>query len=525
MLIIGGGATGTGIARDLALRGVRCILAEQGDINAGTSGANHGLLHSGARYVSSDQGSAMECRDEGALLKQLAPQCIEDAGGLFVAVQGDDEKYVADFPHLCSQCDIPVKELDVKEARELEPVLSDRLIAAYAVNDASIDPFKLSLENMAQAQELGCTLLRFTKVIGFEKKNSKIQATHLQDTVTGEKISIEADQVVSATGAWAGEVAALAGVKIDIICSKGSLLVTHNRITDRVVNRLRASANADILVPGGTVSILGTTSIRIENLDQVYPTVEEVDAMVGEAVKMIPALETARFIRAYVKMIPALETARFIRAYAGVRPLVGSRTASDDRSVSRSFALIDHTEDGLENFISISGGKLTTYRLMAEKTADLVCGHLGVSKPCLTRIEPLPEAQPGKWTQPGLAPRLWMQKHEPEDILLCECEMVPKSAVDSIVDAIRKQDGQPDLKAISLRSRIGKGACQGTFCGVRVSAYLFDQGELTFDQCLDGLREFLAKRWHGQYPTLWDKQLVQSELLEALYCGLFGLEL
>ncbi len=509
VLIIGGGATGTGLARDLALRGVQSILVEQGDINAGTSGANHGLLHSGARYVSSDQGSAIECREEGALLKQMAPQCIEDAGGLFVAVEGDDEKYVADFPHLCSQCDIPVKELDVKAARELEPTLSDKLIAAYEVQDASIDPFKLSLENIAQAQELGCTLLRFTKVVGFEKSGKKIRATHLQDIITGEETIIEAEQVISAAGAWAGEIAALAGLEIDIICSKGSLLVTHNRITDRVVNRLRASANADILVPGGTVSILGTTSIRIDNLDQVYPTVEEVDAMVGEAVKMIPALETARYIR----------------AYAGVRPLVGFKSASDDRDVSRGFALIDHAEEGLENFTTISGGKLTTYRLMAEKTANLICGRMGVSKPCLTRIEPLPETQPGKWTQPGLAPKLWMQKHEPEDILLCECEMVPKSAVDSIVDAIRKQDGQPDLKAISLRSRIGKGACQGTFCGVRVTAYLFDQGELTFDQCLAGLREFLGKRWYGQYPTLWDKQLVQSELLEALYCGLFGLEL
>ncbi|NIP28462.1 MAG: FAD-dependent oxidoreductase, partial [Phycisphaerae bacterium] len=109
VLIIGGGATGTGIARDLALRGVKCILVEKGDINAGTSGANHGLLHSGARYVSSDQGSAIECREEAALLKKLAPQCIEDCGGLFVAVQGDDEKYVADFPHLCAQCEIPVE--------------------------------------------------------------------------------------------------------------------------------------------------------------------------------------------------------------------------------------------------------------------------------------------------------------------------------------------------------------------------------------------------------------------------------
>jgi glycerol-3-phosphate dehydrogenase len=509
VLIIGGGATGTGIARDLALRGVQCILVEKGDINAGTSGANHGLLHSGARYVSSDQGSALECREEAELLKKLAPQCIEDCGGLFVAVQGDDEKYVVDFPQLCSQCHIPVKELDVKEARELEPVLSDQLIAAYAVNDASIDPFKLSLENIAQAQELGASLLRFTKVVGFEIKNKTIQTTHLRDLATEEEIVIKADQVVNASGAWAGEVAALAGVRVDMIYSKGSLLVTHNRIADRVINRLRASANADILVPGGTVSILGTTSIRIENLNQVYPTIEEVDTMVSEATKMIPTLESVRYIR----------------AYAGVRPLVGSKSAEDDRDISRSFTLINHAQDGLNNFVTISGGKLTTYRLMAEKTADLVCDHLGVSKPCLTRTEPLPEAQPARWTQPGLAPKLWMQKHEPDDILLCECEMVPKSAVDSIVDAIRKQDGKPDLKAIALRSRIGKGACQGTFCGVRVTAYMFDQGELIFDECLSGLREFLRKRWHGQYPTLWDKQLVQSELLEALYCGLLGLEL
>ena len=509
VLIIGGGATGTGLARDLALRGVESILVEQGDINSGTSGANHGLLHSGARYVSSDQGSARECRAEGAFLKKMAPHCIDDTGGLFIAVEGDDEKYIADFPQLCARCDIPVKELSIKEARELEPVLTDKLIAAYAVKDASIDPFKLSLENIAQAQTLGCTLLRFTKVTGFQIKCKTIQTTRLQDTVTGEKITIKAEQVVNATGAWAGEIAALAGVKVAMIYSKGSLLVTHSRITERVVNRLRASANADILVPGGTVSILGTTSIRIDNLDQVYPTIEEVDTMVGEAVKMIPILETVRFIR----------------AYAGVRPLVGSKSAVDDRDISRSFTLIDHAPDGLDNFVTISGGKLTTYRLMAEKTADLVCRRLSITKPCLTRAEPLPETQPARWTQPGLAPRLWVQQHEPQDLLLCECEMVPKSAVDSIVEAIRDQDGQPDLKTISRRSRIGKGACQGTFCGVRLTAYLADQGQLKPGMSLTDLKAFLNERWHGQYPTLWDKQLVQSELMEALHCGLFGLEL
>jgi glycerol-3-phosphate dehydrogenase len=362
---------------------------------------------------------------------------------------------------------------------------------------------------MAQAQELGSTLLRFTRVVGFEKGHQKIRATRLQNIITGEELFIEAEQVINATGAWAGVVAGLAGAAIDIIYSKGSLIVTHNRITERAVNRLRPSTSADILVPGGTVSILGTTSIRIDNLDQIYPTVAEVDTMVGEAVQMIPALETARYIR----------------AYAGVRPLVGSRSASDDRSVSRSFALIDHSEDGLENFTTISGGKLTTYRLMAEKTADLVCRRMGVSNPCLTRTQPLAISQPAKWTQPGLASKLWLKHHEPEDILLCECEMVPKSAVDDIVDSIREQKGRPDLKAIALRSRIGKGACQGTFCGVRVTAYMNDIGELASEESLINLRDFLNQRWKGQHPTLWDKQLVQAELLEALYCGLFGIEL
>src|SRR5210317_1780406 len=130
VLIIGGGATGTGLARDLALRGVNCVLAEYRDINAGASGANHGLLHSGGRYVFADKQSAKECRQEGKLLKNLAPHCIEDTGGLFIAVEGDDESYVADFPNLCSQCDIAVQPVDVKEARELEPELSDKLIAA-----------------------------------------------------------------------------------------------------------------------------------------------------------------------------------------------------------------------------------------------------------------------------------------------------------------------------------------------------------------------------------------------------------
>lgn len=509
VLIIGGGATGTGLARDLSLRGIQCVLVEKDDINAGASGRNHGLLHSGARYVSSDQEAAKECREEGELIKKLAPHCVDNTGGLFVAVEGDNENYAADFPQLCDECGIPATSLDIRDAREMEPELSEKTIAACMVEDASIDPFMLSLENMAHAQNLGSTYIRHMKVAGFKISGNRIQSVNLRNTLNRKETTVEADQVVNAAGVWSGEIAALADIKIDMVYSKGTLLITQNRITQRVVNRLRKASDADILVPGGTVSIIGTTSTHIDNPDDIYPTVREVDYIIEEGGAMLPVLRKTRYIR----------------AYSGVRPLVRLKASGDDRDVSRGYTLIDHTENGLENFITITGGKLTTYRLMAEKTADTVCRHLGVSAPCKTRTEPFPRSEHGKWTEPGFAPREWMRKNDPTDILLCECEMVSESAVDDIIASLAHQKKMPDLCSIGLRSRVGKGPCQGTFCSLRIAAHMYDQGYLEADQGTPSLREFLRKRWRGQRPLLWDTHLVQAELQEAMHCGFLGLEL
>ena len=95
VIIIGAGASGAGLARDLALRGVDCLLLERGDVNAGASGRNHGLLHSGARYAVVDPRAAAECAREGAIIKRILPQCVDDCGGLFVAVPGDDPDYIS----------------------------------------------------------------------------------------------------------------------------------------------------------------------------------------------------------------------------------------------------------------------------------------------------------------------------------------------------------------------------------------------------------------------------------------------
>lgn len=513
VVVIGAGVTGTGLARDLALRGVHCIVVEKQDVNAGASGGNHGLLHSGARYIASDAAVARECFQENQLLRKIIPHCIEATNGLFVAVAGDDEKYIADFAPACQRCGIPTRPVDLKEAREMEPVLSEKIIAAFEVDDATIDPFKLSLDNVAAAQGKGCQLLRYCKVIGFDMAKGRVDRVNVQDELTGKTFGIAGQVVVNAAGAWAAEVAGLAGIKMNMRYSKGSLLVTQNRMAKRVLNRLRSASDGDILVPGGTVSILGTTSGRVNTPDVIYPEVHEVDAIINEGAAMVPELLTTRYIR----------------AYCGVRPLMGesAKGAGDDRSVSRGFVLIDHAllPEEIVNFITITGGKLTTYRLMAEKVADLVCQRLGINIPCRTALDPLPGTVNARWTEPGLAPNMWLRKHSGKDILLCECEMVPQSVVDEISTTICEHNGQPGLKAIGLRSRIGKGPCQGTFCSQRVAAHLYDRGDLQGPSGVGELRTFLRERWRGQRPLLWNISLAQAELLEAVHCGLFGLEL
>lgn len=509
VLIIGGGVTGTALARDLALRGVDCILIEKDDINAGASGRNHGLLHSGARYVAGDREAAMECRAEGDILKRVAAHTIQDTGGYFVAVQGDDERYIADFPLHCARAGITACAVDVAVARALEPALSERAIAVFEVPDAAIDPFQLSLDSMAQAQRLGTRLMRRSRVVGFEREGRRIRAVRVQPLGSGQEVRIEAAQVVNAAGAWAREVALLAGASVAMTYSKGTLLVTHTRLANRVVNRLRRPSNADIMMPGGTVSIVGTTSTQVDTLDDIHATTADADLIVDEAARMLPALATMRFIR----------------AYAGVRPLLGSAGAADSRAVSRGFALFDHEDQGLDNLATITGGKLTTCRLMAERAADLVCCRLGVTRPCLTATTPLPAAPECAWTTPGRSPREWMRSHGPDDTLLCECEMVPGSAVDAIYAALRSAGDTPTLTDIGLRSRVGKGACQGGFCAVRSVAHLYQRGDFAARRGLAEILDFFGERWRGQHAVLWGEQLAQAELMEALHCGLFGEEL
>ena len=124
-LVIGGGATGTAIARDLSMRGVSVCLLERGDLASGTTGSYHGLLHSGGRYATTDLGTARECAEENAILRRIAPHCIEDTGGLFLILDGRSELlFQKPFVEGCRAAGIPTEELSHREVMAEEPLIA-----------------------------------------------------------------------------------------------------------------------------------------------------------------------------------------------------------------------------------------------------------------------------------------------------------------------------------------------------------------------------------------------------------------
>ncbi len=153
VVIIGGGATGAGVLRDWAQRGMRTILVEKDDIANGTTGRNHGLLHSGARYAVTDPHSAVECIRENRILKKVASHCIEETGGLFVTLPEDDLGFQQTFVDGCNSAGIETEVLVLGAALRVEPNVNPQLLGAVRVPDGTVDPFHLTAANILDGEE------------------------------------------------------------------------------------------------------------------------------------------------------------------------------------------------------------------------------------------------------------------------------------------------------------------------------------------------------------------------------------
>jgi glycerol-3-phosphate dehydrogenase len=371
VLIVGGGGTGGALAHDLALRGLRVTLVERGEFTSGTTGRHHGLLHSGARYAVNDRESAVECIEENRILRAIAPGSFEENDGLFVAITDEDMAYLPSFLEGCAASDIPTEQLTPEQALRLEPMLNPQMKAAVRVPDATMDAMRMPLRFFATARKNGAMLLNHVEVMGLLLHDGVVSGASIHDHVTGRDAEIHADITVNATGPWSEKIATMAGVDVPIRPSPGVLLALRGRMCNMVINHLHASGDGDIVVPQRALSIVGTSSWVVEDPDDLG----------------VPDDHVARMVTEGSKLIPAVATATHRAAWSAARPLIGSRGDADSgRELSRTFKTIDHAaEGGAQGFVTITGGKGTTLRGMAEVCANVVCRKLGVDEPCRTR--------------------------------------------------------------------------------------------------------------------------------------------
>lgn len=525
VIIIGGGATGAGIARDCARRGLRVTLVERDDIATGATGRNHGLLHSGARYAVTDPESARECIAENAILKRVARHCVEPTGGLFITLPEDSLDYQQTFIDACRAAGIDARQLTPEQALQMEPSVNPALIGAVKVPDGTVDPFRLTAANMLDARERGAAVRTGCEVTGLIREGDRVSGVMIYDRARGMQELLHAPVVVNAGGIWGQRIAEYADFAVRMFPAKGSLLIFDHRINQHVINRCRRPADADILVPGDTISLIGTTSTHIDyrDIDSNRVTAEEVEILLREGEKLSPVMARTRILR----------------AYSGVRPLVASDDDPSGRSVSRGIVLLDHAaRDGLEGFITITGGKLMTYRLMAEMASDAVCRKLGVTARCTTADEPLPGSrEPAEKTlqkvfslpaplrgsavyRHGDRTPAWLGDSRLHRSLVCECEAVTAGEIQYAVDNLAVKN----LLDLRRRTRVGMGTCQGELCACRAAA-LLNRFEITTPaQSLNQLSDFLNERWRGVQPIAWGDALRESDFTRWVWLGLCGLE-
>ncbi len=526
VIIIGAGATGAGTARDCAMRGLKTLLVERFDFTAGATGRNHGLLHSGARYAVTDTESASECIRENMILRRIASHCVEPTGGLFVTLPEDDLAYQSLFIESCHKAGIDAQAIDPAEALRMEPAVNPDIIGAVTVPDGSIDPFRLTTANVLDAKAHGADVLTYHRVEALMMGKGRVCGVTLRRQGTSTTFDVESRLVINAGGIWAHGIALMAGININMFPAKGALLIFGHRVNNVVINRCRKPADADILVPGDTISLIGTTSSRVpyEEVDNMEVTQGEVDTLLREGMKIAPSL-------AYT---------RILRAYAGVRPLIASDDDPSGRSISRGIVCLDHAaRDGVEGIITISGGKLMTYRLMAEIATDTACRKLGMSVDCRTADLPLPGSEAGRKPEKKRfrkshiielsANQLAAQgrhgsmienvSYDPDtdDTAVCECEQVSLGETKYAIEHLDVNN----LINLRRRTRLGMGTCQGSICACRASAELarhFGSG-----LALGDLASFVNERWKGMMPVAWGQTLVEANFSEWIYQGVCGL--
>src|SRR6185437_6874036 len=228
----------------------------------------------------------------------------EDTGGLFVCTPGDDEEYADGFAGACAEAGIEAEEIGAAEALRREPRLHPGLTRAFTVPDAAVDTWRLVGACADDVERRGGTVLRRHEVVSLIVEGDSVRGARVSDARSGDEVEVRAEITVSATGAWAGKLAAMAGCDVHVRGGRGIMVALNHRLTHAVVNRCRMPSDSDILVPAHTVCVLGTTDVSTDDPDDTAVPADEVRQMLADGSEMVPHIRDARVLRAWAGIRP-----------------------------------------------------------------------------------------------------------------------------------------------------------------------------------------------------------------------------
>ncbi len=529
VLVVGGGINGAGIARDLSLRGIRSALVEKGEFGGGTTWASSGMIHGGLRYLQEDPEVTLHsCQDSGAI-QRIAPHLVFRIPFLLPVFPDDPvgpelveiglELYDRYQPLKNGR---PHTRLDRNQALRIEPALSPRVECAFTLDEWGVDAARLTSCNALDAAERGAEVFTGWEVIELlGASTGRIEGALLRDTVTGDSLRIEAEFTINATGPWAPALARLAGVELALRPSKGIHLVFERRESDVAVYARGIDGRDMFTFPHEQNSMAGTTD------DDFYGDLDKPGIEEHEIRYVVEAME---------RSLPGVSAHRVLHAIAGVRPTIHGFGVYESE-LSRDYAIVDHGErDGVDGFISLIGGKLAAYRLMAEALCDRVADRLGVAEPCRSAVTPLPggdrlpdakELSRRFGVGHAAALRVAMRhgsrassvldEASPADTArpVCVCEPV----VDRELLYVARREGLRTLGDCALRVRLGVGACEGAHCAAPAAALVGEVLGWSPSRRAREVRAFAAARWRAVQPTLSGDQIAAMEIHRHIHLG------
>lgn len=387
LIVVGGGITGAGVARDAALRGLSCLLLEKGDFASGVTSKSTRLIHGGLRYLANFEVDLVaESLSERAILRTQAPYLIHPMPILIPIYAGDPHGRAVIslgihlYDLLSHEKDVPHYFTSNREKTlAFEPRLKQEGLVGSALfyDHQVLMPERLVVENIVSAREAGAKLLNYMCVEKIVEANGGVEVL-AKDAFTGTTHAFRSKVLINASGPWIDRVRQSGDITLRKIIhpTKGVHLVVP-RLSDQALFVTSRDARMFFLLPLGAYSLIGTTDTKYGgDLDEVHADQDDVDYLLRESKRVLPGL--------------SLDRGSILFTYAGIRPLAFSGTS--ESKISRKHRVI--TEGRAGRFITIAGGKLTTYRNMAEDAVDAACKAIGNRARCITDKRPLPGGLP-----------------------------------------------------------------------------------------------------------------------------------